>query len=54
MFVGHDHGLPSQFEREDTIAGRALSEGVVIDLSQMRTVTVDPDQRTAHSWSNDQ
>ncbi|MBD2534807.1 FAD-binding oxidoreductase [Nostoc flagelliforme FACHB-838] len=29
-------------------AGRALSEGVVIDLSQMRTVTVDPDQRTAH------
>jgi len=36
---------PSQFERHDT-AGRALSEGVVIDLSQMRTV--DPDQRTAH------
>ncbi|MBW4619599.1 MAG: FAD-dependent oxidoreductase [Cyanosarcina radialis HA8281-LM2] len=29
-------------------AGRALSEGVAIDLSQMRTVTVDPDQRIAH------
>jgi FAD/FMN-containing dehydrogenase len=29
-------------------AGRALSEGVVIDLSQMRTVTVDPVARTAH------
>jgi len=29
-------------------AGRALSEGVVIDLSQMKSCTVDPDQRTAH------
>ncbi|MBW4542494.1 MAG: FAD-dependent oxidoreductase [Myxacorys chilensis ATA2-1-KO14] len=30
-------------------AGRALSEnGVVIDLSQMRAVTIDPDARTAH------
>lgn len=30
-------------------AGRALSEsGVVIDLSQMRAVTVDPDNHTAH------
>ncbi len=30
-------------------AGRALSEnGVAIDLSQMRAVTIDPDKRTAH------
>lgn len=30
-------------------AGRALSEnGVAIDLSQMRAVTIDPDARTAH------
>ncbi len=43
------HGLPLSVRAggHDT-AGRALSEGVVIDLSQMRTVTVDPDQRTAH------
>jgi len=43
------YGLPLSVESggHDT-AGRALSEGVVIDLSQMRTVTVDPDQRTAH------
>ncbi|MBD2731997.1 FAD-dependent oxidoreductase [Nostoc sp. FACHB-892] len=43
------HGLPLSVRAggHDT-AGRALSEGVVIDLSQMRTVTVDPDQCTAH------
>jgi len=41
------HMAPSPSGGHDT-AGRALSEGVVIDLSQMRTVTVDPDQRTAH------
>jgi len=41
-------GLPLSVRGEDDTAGRALSEGVVIDLSQMRTVTVDPDQRTAH------
>ncbi|KAM3093039.1 FAD-binding oxidoreductase [Phormidesmis sp. 146-12] len=43
------HGLPLSVRAggHDT-AGRSLSEGVVIDLSQMRTVTVDPDQRTAH------
>ncbi len=30
-------------------AGRALSEnGIMIDLSQMRAVTIDPDARTAH------
>ncbi|RUS93620.1 6-hydroxy-D-nicotine oxidase [Dulcicalothrix desertica PCC 7102] len=43
------HGLPLSVRAggHDT-AGRALSEGVVIDLSQMKAVTVDPDQRTAH------
>lgn len=43
------HGLPLSVRGGGhDFAGRALSEGVVIDLSQMRTVTVDPDQRTTH------
>ncbi|NJK52891.1 MAG: FAD-dependent oxidoreductase [Leptolyngbyaceae cyanobacterium SU_3_3] len=43
------HGLPLSVRGGGhDAAGRALSEGVAIDLSQMRTVTVDPDQRTAH------
>jgi len=55
-FAGHDRrDCPSRFEVLDTrIFGRSLVEnGVVIDLSQMKTVTVDPDTRTANSsWSN--
>jgi FAD/FMN-containing dehydrogenase len=44
------HGLPlSVRDGGHDFAGRALSEnGVVIDLSQMRAVTIDPDARTAH------
>jgi len=46
-FAGRSYGLPLSVRAGGHDAGRALSEGVVIDLSQMRTVTVDPD--TAHS-----
>jgi len=46
-FVGHDRGYLSVRAGGHDTAGRALSEGVVIDLSQMRTVTVDQTS-TAH------
>ncbi|MEH2381485.1 MAG: FAD-dependent oxidoreductase [Nostoc sp.] len=44
------HGLPLSVRGGGhDFAGRALSEnGVTIDLSQMRSVTIDPDARTAH------
>ncbi|MBW4549427.1 MAG: FAD-binding oxidoreductase [Symplocastrum torsivum CPER-KK1] len=44
------HGLPLSVRGGGhDFAGRALSEnGVTIDLSQMRAVTIDPDARTAH------
>ncbi|NJP12043.1 MAG: FAD-dependent oxidoreductase [Cyanobacteria bacterium CRU_2_1] len=44
------HNLPlSVRSGGHDFAGRSLSEGVVIDLSQMRTVTVDPVARTAQA-----
>jgi FAD/FMN-containing dehydrogenase len=44
------HGLPLSVRGGGhDFAGRALSEnGVTIDLSQMRAVTIDPEARTAH------
>ncbi|MGL4621803.1 MAG: FAD-binding oxidoreductase [Chroococcidiopsis sp.] len=43
------HGLPLSVRGGGhDFAGRALSEGVAIDLSQMKAVIVDPDKRTAH------
>ncbi|MBD2247378.1 FAD-binding oxidoreductase [Nostoc sp. FACHB-888] len=46
----HKHGLALSVRGGGhDFAGRALSEnGVVIDLSQMRAVTIDPVSRTAH------
>jgi len=40
-FAGHDTWAAPLGSSGGDTAGRALSEGVVIDLSQMRTVTVD-------------
>jgi FAD/FMN-containing dehydrogenase len=44
------HGLPLSVRGGGhDFAGRALSEnGVTIDLSQIRAVTIDPEARTAH------
>ncbi|WP_347279990.1 FAD-binding protein [Leptolyngbya sp. FACHB-60] len=50
-FAGHAHrGWVSLFEVEDTILSDelCLKNGVAIDLSQMRAVTINPDKHTAH------